>query len=47
MKTYRKDADVGVQHAVIAQLAYALPEIAPFDSKAGVKAVGDAIRKQR
>lgn len=47
MTTYRKDADVGEQHSVISQLSYSLPEIAPFDSRAAIKAISDAIRKQK
>lgn len=42
MTTYRKDADVGEQLGVIAQLRYSLPDIAQFDSQAGIKAVIDA-----
>ncbi|HHT5682976.1 site-specific integrase [Klebsiella sp. RHBSTW-00484] len=47
MTTYRKDADVGEQLGVIAQLRYSLPDIAQFDSQAGIKAVIDARRRHK
>ena len=47
MTTYRKDADVGEQLDVISQLCYNLPDIAQFDSQAGIKAVSDARRRHK
>lgn len=47
MTTYRKDADVGEQFGVISQLHYSLPDIAQFDSQAGIKAVIDARRRHK
>ena len=47
MTTYRKDADVGEQFGVISQLRYSLPDIAEFDSQAGIKAVSDARRRHK
>ncbi|HDL7099331.1 TPA: site-specific integrase [Yersinia enterocolitica] len=47
MTTYRKDADVGEQFGVISQLHYRLPDIAQFDSQAGIKAVIDARRRHK
>ncbi|EPP8234928.1 hypothetical protein ACUVG8_003723 [Escherichia coli] len=47
MTTYRKDADVGEQLDVISQLRYSLPDIAQFDSQAGIKAVIDARRRHK
>lgn len=47
MTTYRKDADVGEQLGVISQLRYNLPDIAQFDSQAGIKAVSDARRRHK
>lgn len=47
MTTYRKDADVGEQFGVISQLRYSLPDIAQFDSQAGIKAVIDARRRHK
>ena len=47
MTTYRKDADVGEQLGVISQLRYSLPDIAQFDSQAGIKAVIDARRRHK
>ncbi|WP_415843970.1 hypothetical protein, partial [Yersinia enterocolitica] len=47
MTTYRKDADVGEQFGVISQLRYNLPDIAQFDSQAGIKAVSDARRRHK
>ncbi len=47
MTTYRKDADVGEQLGVISQLSYSLPDIAPFDSRAGIKAVINARRRHK
>lgn len=47
MTTYRKDADVGEQLGVISQLLYSLPDIAQFDSQAGIKAVIDARRRHK
>ena len=47
MTTYRKDADVGEQFGVISQLHYNLPDIAQFDSQAGIKAVIDARRRHK
>ncbi|MFV8799060.1 DUF6538 domain-containing protein [Yersinia sp. LJYL362] len=47
MTTYRKDADVGEQLGVISQLHYNLPDIAEFDTEAGIKAVNDARRRHK
>lgn len=47
MTTYRKDADVGEQFGVISQLRYSLPDIAQFDTEAGIKAVSDARRRHK
>ncbi|HHL2458034.1 TPA: tyrosine-type recombinase/integrase [Yersinia enterocolitica] len=47
MTTYRKDADVREQHGVISQLSYSLPEIALFDTDAGIKAANDARRRHK
>ncbi|MDE1645500.1 site-specific integrase [Klebsiella pneumoniae] len=47
MTTYRKDADVGEQYGVISLLQYSLPDIAQFDSQAGIKAVIDARRRHK
>ena len=47
MTTYRKDTDVGEQLGVISQLRYRLPDIAQFDSQAGIKAVIDARRRHK
>lgn len=47
MTTYRKDADVGEQFGVISQLRYSLPDIAEFDTEAGIKAVSDARRRHK
>ncbi|AKE08964.1 site-specific integrase [Serratia liquefaciens] len=47
MTTYRKDADVEEQYGVISQLRYSLPEIAPFDTERGIKAVNDARRRHK
>ncbi|TKI03798.1 site-specific integrase [Martelella alba] len=47
MTTYRKDADVEEQLSVISQLRYNLPDIAQFDSQAGIKAVIYARRRHK
>lgn len=47
MTTYRKDADVGEQYGVISQLSYNLPDIALFDTEAGIKATNDARRRHK
>ncbi|MBQ5182130.1 site-specific integrase [Klebsiella variicola] len=47
MTTYRKDRAVEEQFDAISKLAYDLPDIKPFDVKAGLKALKDALRKQK
>lgn len=47
MTTYSKDRAVEEQFAAISKLAYDLPDIKPFDVKAGLKALKDALRKQK
>lgn len=47
MITYRKDRAVEEQFDAISKLAYDLPDIKPFDVKAGLKALKDALRKQK
>ncbi|HDL8331269.1 site-specific integrase [Yersinia enterocolitica] len=47
MTTYRKDRAVEEQFDAISKLTYDLPDIKPFDVKAGLKALKDALRKQR
>lgn len=47
MTTYRKDRAVEEQFDAISKLAYDLPDIKPFDVNAGLKALKDALRKQK
>ncbi|GAB7448224.1 DUF6538 domain-containing protein [Enterobacter kobei] len=47
MTTYRKDRSVEDQFHAISGLTYNLPEIAPFNVKAGLKAMKDGVRKHK
>ncbi|EEV5746833.1 site-specific integrase [Escherichia coli] len=47
MTTYRKDRAVEDQFHAISGLTYNLPEIAPFNVEAGLKAMKDGVRKHK
>ncbi|HGE8282535.1 TPA: DUF6538 domain-containing protein [Serratia marcescens] len=47
MTTYRKDRAVEDQFHAISGLTYNLPEIAPFNAEAGLKAMKDGVRKHK